>query len=563
MGKVRECLFVGARGVRSSVYGFDIPVLEVTYTIPGTQTTLQDLSYTYDAVGNIIQIIDASETDSAKTTDYTYDDLYRLISATITAPPSEGGDEGVVETLTYTYNILGNLTSRSDFGTYTYAGDTSTAPATRYANPHAVTSILKTDGTTINFSYDSNGNVKTDGTTTYTWDYMNRLTQTRKGTGPTSVVTSYAYGSGMNRMSKTSGSTTTVYPAPGYSVKGATSTTYISGASGLAASIENDPSTGSGSPSTTSTIHTDHLGSTSVVSDEHAVMIELLDYNPYGTERISWSSSASSAESQKTYIGEYSDDESGLSYLNARYYDPGRGQFLSQDSIFLAMGDNYKKDKRLVVALLDPQSQNSYSYARNNPVRFTDTSGDDWFSDTLDNVANGFDAAFNVVTGGAGDKIDDMVQNGVTPGKIAGVVAGVIGGTAVTAGAAFVAGATAGAAVLYAAPATPSGIAIGTSFGKLGNVVANQSGKITGFYREGALKPFHGLNQAISRYVSTKTILETVKNPLVTLEQAGGNIMYLTRQAAVILDKAGRVVTTYAKEQFQEHVLNVLENLPK
>lgn len=53
-------------------------------------------------------------------------------------------------------------------------------------------------------------------------------------------------------------------------------------------------------------------------------MVELLDYHPYGTERISWSSSSSSgnASTQKTYIGEYSDDESGLSYLNARYRYP-------------------------------------------------------------------------------------------------------------------------------------------------------------------------------------------------------------------------------------------------
>lgn len=69
-----------------------------------------------------------------------------------------------------------------------------------------------------------------------------------------------------------------------------------------------------GTTATTQTIHTDHLGSTSVVIDEDGIMIELLDYNPYGTERISWSSSYEDgeAESHRTYIGEYSDDESGL-----------------------------------------------------------------------------------------------------------------------------------------------------------------------------------------------------------------------------------------------------------
>ena len=128
--------------------------------------------------------------------------------------------------------------------------------------------------------------------------------------------------------------------------------------------------------STVQTLHTDHLGSTSVATDEDGIMIELLDYHPYGTERISWSSSSTdgSAESQKTYIGEYSDNESGLSYLNARYYDPERGQFLSQDSVYLSLGSGI--DKREQVALLDPQMQNSYAYARNNPVKHTDPDGE-------------------------------------------------------------------------------------------------------------------------------------------------------------------------------------------
>ncbi|MEK7539656.1 MAG: RHS repeat-associated core domain-containing protein [Patescibacteria group bacterium] len=91
-------------------------------------------------------------------------------------------------------------------------------------------------------------------------------------------------------------------------------------------------------------------------------MIELLDYNPYGTERLSWGSGDSGeAESQKTYIGEYSDSETNLSYLNARYYDPSIGRFLSQDPWF---GD-----------LTNPQSLNKYSYAENNPLKYIDPTG--------------------------------------------------------------------------------------------------------------------------------------------------------------------------------------------
>jgi RHS repeat-associated protein len=98
-------------------------------------------------------------------------------------------------------------------------------------------------------------------------------------------------------------------------------------------------------------------------------MIELLDYEPYGNERLNWSSGNSGkVASQKTYIGEYSDSETGLSYLNARYYDPDRGQFLSQDPVFVNLG----VDERTEVALANPQLQNTYSYGVNNPIKNTD-----------------------------------------------------------------------------------------------------------------------------------------------------------------------------------------------
>jgi RHS repeat-associated protein len=103
-------------------------------------------------------------------------------------------------------------------------------------------------------------------------------------------------------------------------------------------------------------------------------MVQVLDYEPYGSARLNWSSGNSGkVASQKTYIGEYSDSETGLSYLNARYYDPDRGQFLSQDSVYLGMGTD---DKRTQTLLLDPQLQNSYSYAKNNPILLKDSGGE-------------------------------------------------------------------------------------------------------------------------------------------------------------------------------------------
>lgn len=137
----------------------------------------QDLTYTYDPAGNITQIVDASNTDTAKTANYTYDDLSRLTQASITnvAP----GQSTYMHT--YTYNPTGNILTRTETKdsdpatTYTYAYEGNTGA--NYANPHAVTSI--SDGTNITvLTYDNNGNTLTKGTElTNVWDYNNRLIQ--------------------------------------------------------------------------------------------------------------------------------------------------------------------------------------------------------------------------------------------------------------------------------------------------------------------------------------------------------------------------------------------------
>jgi hypothetical protein len=70
---------------------------------------------------------------------------------------------------------------------------------------------------------------------------------------------------------------------------------------------------------------------------------------------------------------------SSLSYLNARYMDPSRGQFLSQEQIYLALGDRDRvqqlaqRDQQAYLS--DPQRLNMYSYAKDNPIGNKDTSG--------------------------------------------------------------------------------------------------------------------------------------------------------------------------------------------
>jgi RHS repeat-associated protein len=67
---------------------------------------------------------------------------------------------------------------------------------------------------------------------------------------------------------------------------------------------------------------------------------------------------------QRLFIGQFGDDPTALSYLNARYYDAARGQFTSQDPVFLDIGRSRAANSVLTI----PQAMNSYSYALGNPL---------------------------------------------------------------------------------------------------------------------------------------------------------------------------------------------------
>lgn len=102
-----------------------------------------------------------------------------------------------------------------------------------------------------------------------------------------------------------------------------------------------------------------------------------MDYYPFGEVRLD-ESTGSFSEGHK-FIGEFYDEESELSYLNARYMDGKRGQFLSQDPVFLVIGNlgelKAKTNLDLYQYLANPQGLNSYSYAFNNPIKNTDKAG--------------------------------------------------------------------------------------------------------------------------------------------------------------------------------------------
>jgi RHS repeat-associated protein len=120
----------------------------------------------------------------------------------------------------------------------------------------------------------------------------------------------------------------------------------------------------------------DNLGSTNVTSDSSGNSAQWLDYAPYGSVIASENTGTTTAARQ--YIGQFS-DASGLSYLNSRYYNGAQGQFVSEDPVFLALGNPTQlqqlTQQHQNQLLMDPQALNSYSYSEDNPIFLKDPLG--------------------------------------------------------------------------------------------------------------------------------------------------------------------------------------------
>lgn len=324
--------------VNAPTYSTDVPFSTLdSESLNG----IQNISYEYDAVGNITQLTDASATLNKHTVLYTYDDLYRLATASTTLATSTPYSH------TYAYDPLGNITSMTGKGSYLYQGTTTGS----YANPHAPTRI---NG--VQYNYDRNGNLTNFASSTNSWDYRNRLAYAYGSSTPT---VSYLYDHTTTRVAKKDGTATTTYPNKFYNISTSTSSIvkHIFTPDGeLLATVKG---TGTGVASTSREyMHLDHLGGVSAITSSTGTTTSVSSYYPYGSDRI-----ATGNPDQRGYIAGEKNGNSEY-YLINRYYASDRGQFTSQDPVFWQRQN-----------LQNPQSFNSYSYAESNPIVKKDSDG--------------------------------------------------------------------------------------------------------------------------------------------------------------------------------------------
>lgn len=375
IGQVSQYARTGGTVTDYSDFGYDPATgavkenLNQTF-VGATSAIVSDDLFSYDDAGNITAQKTSADSMATDTQCYNYDPLRDLTAAwtsasnDCSASPSSaalGGpapywtsytvDPATGNRLTATQNpIAADGTATTD--TYTY-------PAAASARPHAVQSVTHVGDTTTTdtYGYDASGGTTVRPGQSLSYDASGRLSTVTSG----GVVQSNVYdasGSLLLQSDSSNGATlflgdTELHIAAGSTVASAVRT-YAAGGTPVA---ERDTTAGV-SGSVLKWLVADQQNNTTAEVDAATGAVTRRFVDPYGNSRgtaVVWSSSHGFLNAPTSAL-------SSLTLLGAREYDPSIGKFLSVDA---------------VLAPLNPQQNNGYSYAQNNPVTLSDPAGTD------------------------------------------------------------------------------------------------------------------------------------------------------------------------------------------
>lgn len=256
-----------------------------------------DFTYTYDNNGNIV-----TRSDGSLSGTFTYDELNRITTS------SEGSE-------TYTYDGRGNRLMLESIR----------------QEPHTDTMLYTYDDAEQLESVTRNGD-----TVTYKYNGDGLMTERTQTTGGVSTTSRYYY-DGMNIIAEgaVTGSGATFkarYVRGGQLV-------YREDASGKAYYL-----------------HNGH-GDVTELRQADSTLLNQYAYDIWGNPTVA----SGALDNPFRYAGEYWDETTELQYLRSRWYDPGIGRFIQEDTF-----EGFPNR---------PASMNPYAYVENNPLRYVDPFG--------------------------------------------------------------------------------------------------------------------------------------------------------------------------------------------
>ena len=322
-----------------------------TYTTTiGEDSTIYE--YSYDKNGNILSVR-TSHGDIAHTTSYEYDTANQLIR-------ENNQEKGY--THTWTYSNAGNILERKEYA-YT-TGDLETATVTAavsyvYETGDNKWGDLLTHYGSQEFYYDEIGNITDDGTWTYDWQHGRQLASMAKK--DSSATWNFAYNADGLRTERANTDRTTVY---NYVYNGSQLTAMTVGENTLyfsynAAGTPMSVKYGSEEYFYTTNIQGDVTG---IVNDQGQTVVTYA-YDAWGNILSTTDTTTNNLGTLNPlrYRGYVFDQDSGLYYLQSRYYNPVIGRFINADGLT-------STSQGLV-------GNTMFVYCLNNPTNFSDTTG--------------------------------------------------------------------------------------------------------------------------------------------------------------------------------------------
>lgn len=420
--------FTYANGIKSQ-YDYDARQRLKHLKTEKSGKVLQDLTYNYDSVSNIAAIADGrpQKTTEDQSRAFQYDDLYRLTEATALAWTESyqyssignmtlKSDLGVMTygengagphaltkaegaNLRYTYDANGNIATKAPGFTYQFDHRDRLASVNRLS-----------DSADIRYTYDYAGNrvtkTVTIGNASTTAIYADRFTELRgehlikqvfAGDRLVARVSSaFSPSSLQTRATPLNTEDFDKNPQDGVislaeiKAQGTDPNQIESGVAADALRIyqtnrENRPnlisfgtmaktihelgSNLSASQDVTYYYVPDHLGSASIVTDASGAVVEESVFYPYGANRAR----TGTFQSEYRFTGKELDDETGLHYFGARYYDSVTGRFVSVDPLYVDIGSLNRNQKNGF--LQNPSEHNLFYYGFANPISFIDPNG--------------------------------------------------------------------------------------------------------------------------------------------------------------------------------------------